>query len=280
LGGDFDDLMRRKSWEMLDAAERLALEEYVTGEAEYTMMRELLLTMELAPDPVKDMRMDSGVKAGLLEMFDLQQQENVAHTARVVNIRRKRIWFTGAAAAASVLLMAAIWWLVQPTDPGRPLIPTTEVAQTTPKAAPEPATTPDLSEPALPSPTRDAMEDLSGKPESTVTTDLSVTSPAVAEAAQQKEMAHDQTAELITSGEFRPDELTTAGVANAEANTRFTSTYTLSQAESFTNEVQIASKQVVGVRPAATKPKGGAAARKSRSVSQDPQLVGFLYACP
>lgn len=265
---------------MLDASERSALDGYVTGEDEYTMMRELLLTMELAPDPVKDMRMDSGVKAGLLEMFDQQQAENQAHQGRVVNIRRKRIWFTGAAAAASVLLMAAIWWLVQPSDPGRPLIPTTEVAQTTPKADPEPATTPNLTEPALPTPIQNAREDLAEKAEPAIPSDPSVTTSANTEPAQKKEIAHDRTAELIAADAFRPDELTTAGASTAEADTRFTSTYTLTQTENLTKEVQIASKQVVGVRPAATKPKGGATARKSRSVSQDPQLVGFLYACP
>jgi hypothetical protein len=280
LGGDFDDLMRRKSWEILDAAEHSALEGYVIGEDEYTMMREFLLTMELAPDPVKDMRMDSGVKAGMLEMFDQQQAEHQAHKGRVVNIRRKRIWFTGAAAAASVLLMTAIWWLVQPTDPGKPLITTTEVAQTTPKASPEPATTPDLTEPALPSPTRDAMEALAGKPESAVASDLSVTSPAFADAAQKKEMAHDMTVNLVTAGELRTDELTIAGAANTETDTRLTSTFSLSQTETVTKEVHVATKQVVGVRPAATHQKGATPARKSRSVSQDPQLVGFLYACP
>lgn len=277
---DFEALMRSKSWEMLDAEEHKALEGYVAGEDEYNLMRATLLSIAESDDTAESLTMPLDARASLMDLFDREAEIVQDQEVKVISIRRKRLWFTGAAVAASLLMMATLWWVMQQNDPNRPLIPKTEVAErlpekqeeiaapvedeketnipTTPLPTSKPELLPDLGKGIF----DDHLADFTGK---TIVADTSVQTVAMAD--------------LLSGKELTGNAYQTGAEADIETVTMNLSQNTQHNITTFT---EIAAKTVRSERPiyqteAVAKQKR--TNTHTRPVSHDPKLIGFLYAC-
>jgi hypothetical protein len=277
---DFEAVMRSKSWNMLDAEEHRALEGLVAGEAEYTGMRETLLAIAAGIDRAEHLTMPREARNKLMDMFDLQTEVAQDQEVKVISIRRKRLWFTGAAVAASLLVMATLWWVMQQNDPNRPLIPNTEVADNRPKTQ-EKITTP-IEDQETP-----------GHPATPLSTPGAVVLPDLGKGIFDDHLADDARrdattdtvvqlvamADLLSGKELSGNAYQTGAEAN---NATVTMNLSQNTQHNITTFTEIAAKTVKSERPiyqteAVAKKKGNNT--HTRPVSHDPKLIGFLYAC-
>ncbi len=110
---EFEALMLSKSWAELSPEERADILVYVAGEEEYNLMRATLAEIRDSHDSAEGLKIDPGVRGKLSEEFDRHWIETGGFPkgkGKVVSLRR-RLWLTGTAAAGFILLVASVWWL-------------------------------------------------------------------------------------------------------------------------------------------------------------------------
>lgn len=114
-GIDFEALMRSKSWDALLPEEKALIGGFVSGEEEYSLMRETLLMLAEAP-LIPEPPLNPGLKDRLMDAFDRQYPPEPVpvYKPRFTDISRKT-WMSVAAAAALFIAVASVWYLVSDT---------------------------------------------------------------------------------------------------------------------------------------------------------------------
>ncbi|MFO7721588.1 MAG: hypothetical protein R6V49_00025 [Bacteroidales bacterium] len=272
---DFEALMLRKSWRALSADERTALEGYVSGEEEYQQMREVLL-MATGGDAADGLVMPPSRKAALMDLFD---QEGIAGgtgqqmAGRRVPIRR-RLWLTGAAAAAALLMVASVWWMVsldrEVITPDHP-----ELASKLPEK-PETGFSSADEELVASADQGQQQEASKTRQEFTVESPESGHYPITERMMETKEVTveNQEVWKKALAGGAATDSILQTDVIAFSLNQA-------SQADMFQDRMTVktvaSARTAPGVNP---KMQQKQFAARSRAISEDEVLIGFLFACP
>jgi hypothetical protein len=273
---DFERLLLSRPWETLSQEELATLEGYVSGEEEYTSMREVLLLMTEGMDPADAMKMPSDRKESLMELFDREHGTSDQGTAvvKVVSINR-RWWLTGAAAAVGLLLVASVWWLAAPdknlVNPDSP-----EFASRLPDKHPsEDSEIQTGTTPAQETAESDkAREKETADPGSPRFDDIIITHPA----EKMKDMA---VAEADQAAWYKKAASGAVTDTFAQSDSYVVTLNQASQAEMIQDRMVTKSVSSARTTPGAhPKTQQKQAASRSRTVSEDRELIAFLFACP
>jgi hypothetical protein len=269
-------LLLSKGWHDLSADERASLTDYVSGEEEYSQMREVLHLMTEGMDQTDAMKMPSDRKESLMELFDQEHGTGDQETAagKVVSINR-RWWLTGAAAAVGLLLMASVWWLAAP-DKNLVTPDSSEFASRLPEK--HPAEDSEIQTGTTPAQETDesdkAREKETTDPGSPRFDDINIAHPA----EEMKDMA---VADADQAAWYKKTASGAVTDTFMQADAYVVTLNQASQAEMMQEKMvtkSVASARTTpGVNP---KTQLKQAASRSRTVSEDRELIGFLFACP
>lgn len=277
LEEDFGELLLRKSWAELSDVEREELHAYVSGGAEYDRIRSVLLAAVSAEDSASGLGMPASSRAELMDIFDRERSVTGGGSPPVRRmVTSRRWWLTGAAAAVVLLMVASVWWVLQRPGVIDEPVKSSELAQ----QLPDPAT--DTGPPAV---TATQEEQPREKDAMSRTPEQKSITPSATKVIPLQKEPDTPPGEPIIAAETAPaaeDHADGIAVATTASHQEMAITHKDSDQVSFLEEDFIPVKQITGTRELPTKPiptYKGKIPSMSRPVSEDPQLISFLFEC-